>query len=184
MVVWACLCVGGASENFLLKTRYINSLFDWFFFFDWLSKMTSVCISIRKNSRISANIYLRSHIRAPLCWLAAAYGKMWSGYADVRTCKMWQNIADVKNPPGLVRVRNLPHGSIVVVGLWLVPVFKSSLVSHLYVLSSAFYPQPLAAINIVQSFKGNVQFSNVFRVCLWARNSLHAFWPPSSQFEH
>ena len=32
MVVWACLCVGGASENFLLKTRYINSLFDliWF----------------------------------------------------------------------------------------------------------------------------------------------------------
>jgi len=29
MVVWACLCVGGASENFLLKTRYINSLFDW-----------------------------------------------------------------------------------------------------------------------------------------------------------
>ena len=32
MVVWACLCIGGASENFLLKTRYINSLFDliWF----------------------------------------------------------------------------------------------------------------------------------------------------------
>ena len=34
MVVWACLCVGGASENFLLKTRYINSLFDWLI--DWL----------------------------------------------------------------------------------------------------------------------------------------------------
>ena len=33
MVVWACLCVGGASENFLLKTRYINSLFDWLI--DW-----------------------------------------------------------------------------------------------------------------------------------------------------
>jgi len=32
MVVWACLCVGGASENFLLKTRYINSLFD---LIDW-----------------------------------------------------------------------------------------------------------------------------------------------------
>ena len=28
MVVSACLCVGGASENFLLKTRYTNSLFD------------------------------------------------------------------------------------------------------------------------------------------------------------
>jgi len=26
MVVW---CVGGVSEIFLLKTRYINSLFDW-----------------------------------------------------------------------------------------------------------------------------------------------------------
>jgi len=34
MVVWACLCVGGASENFLLKTRYINSLFD---LIDWRS---------------------------------------------------------------------------------------------------------------------------------------------------
>jgi len=31
MVVWACLCVGGASENLLLKTRYINSLFDLIF---------------------------------------------------------------------------------------------------------------------------------------------------------
>jgi len=35
MVVWACLCVGGASENFLLKTRYINSLFDLIFFDFW-----------------------------------------------------------------------------------------------------------------------------------------------------
>ena len=34
MVVWACLCVGGASENFLLKTRYINSLFDFLIWFD------------------------------------------------------------------------------------------------------------------------------------------------------
>jgi len=33
MVVWACLCVGSASENFLLKMRYINSLFDWLI--DW-----------------------------------------------------------------------------------------------------------------------------------------------------
>ena len=36
MVVWACLCVGGTSENFLLKTRYINSLFD-LILIDWLT---------------------------------------------------------------------------------------------------------------------------------------------------
>ena len=40
MVVWACLCVGGASENFLLKTRYINSLFDWLI--DWFTISNSV----------------------------------------------------------------------------------------------------------------------------------------------
>jgi len=43
MVVWACLCVGGASENFLLKTRYINSLFDWFF--DWLIEFKPLMVS-------------------------------------------------------------------------------------------------------------------------------------------
>jgi len=39
MVVWACLCIGGASENFLLKTRYINSLFDWLI--DWRQQLRS-----------------------------------------------------------------------------------------------------------------------------------------------
>jgi len=45
MVVWACLCVGGASENFLLKTRYINSLFDliWFDLIYWYIKSYLEC---------------------------------------------------------------------------------------------------------------------------------------------
>jgi len=55
MVVWACLCVGGASENFLLKTRYINSLFDliWFdhcqttFLPTGISSMLTFSVSIR-----------------------------------------------------------------------------------------------------------------------------------------
>ena len=51
MVVWACLCVGGASENFLLKTRYINSLFDWLI--DALNKViVSDMTSSRRESKV------------------------------------------------------------------------------------------------------------------------------------
>ena len=51
MVVWACLCVGGASENFLLKTRYINSLFDWLI--DALNKViVSDMTSSRRKSKV------------------------------------------------------------------------------------------------------------------------------------
>jgi len=95
--------------------------------------------------------------------LATAYGKMWNGYADVRTCKMRQNTADVKNTPRLVRVRNLPRGTVIVVRNTVSAIFKSSLVSHLHVLTSALYPRPLAAIIILQSFEGNVQLCIKFQ---------------------
>jgi len=60
MVVWACLCVGGASENFLLKTRYINSLFDLIF---WLiSKVTCFDAKYLTNGYIYGHSYYRRRI--------------------------------------------------------------------------------------------------------------------------
>jgi len=73
-----------------------------------------------------------------------------------------KNTAEVKNTPRLVRVRNLPCGTVVVVGITVSASFQILLVSHLQVLTAALYPRPFAVI-VTQSFEGNVQLCIKFQ---------------------